>query len=79
MTNWMQALMHEYFITEPLPAHHSELPRLTHRNRPVPLYKNFETCLKAPLSSLLTEPAFFNDAAAFSIFNRLQADPEPES
>ncbi|VDO13215.1 unnamed protein product [Rodentolepis nana] len=56
------ALLHDYFLTEPLPVDHAKLPRIsTKRHSGAP----FEGCLKAPLNLLLPPSSYFDEAASY--------------
>ena len=52
-----EALLHPYFFTEPLPAHHSELPiPVTHRANKK-LRQTAELDVTAPIQASLVDPA----------------------
>ena len=61
------ALLHRYFFTEPLPAHHSELPipqrarRNTARHRPN--FKEYD--VDVPVEDSLLDPALINEFVGF--------------
>ncbi|VDM23629.1 unnamed protein product [Hydatigera taeniaeformis] len=55
-----KALLHDFFLTEPLPVGHNMLPKpKAKRNTSTVL----ENCLKAPLSTLIPSPNFFDETA----------------
>ncbi|VDL34814.1 unnamed protein product [Hymenolepis diminuta] len=56
------ALLHDYFLTEPLPVDHTELPKPPTER---PSTTSFEDCLKAPLDSLLPPPSYFDEIASY--------------
>ncbi|KAM3180791.1 hypothetical protein ACTXT7_015633 [Hymenolepis weldensis] len=56
------ALLHDYFLTEPLPVDHTELPKPPTER---PSGTSFEDCLKAPLNSLLPPPSYFDETASY--------------
>ncbi|VDK22329.1 unnamed protein product [Taenia asiatica] len=59
--NW-PALFHDFFLTEPLPVDHRNLPKpITRRSAAATL----ESCLKSPLSTLIPSPSFFDEAAKY--------------
>ncbi|KAH9284611.1 Cyclin-dependent kinase 20 [Echinococcus granulosus] len=57
-----KALLHDFFLTEPLPADHRELPKPSTRRS---VATTLESCLKAPLSTLLPPATFFDEAAEY--------------
>nr|CUU98197.1 hypothetical transcript [Hymenolepis microstoma] len=57
-----KALLHDYFLTEPLPVDHTELPKIPNERPPA---TPFEDCLKAPLNLLLPPPSYFDEAASY--------------
>ena len=61
----MQALIHPYFFTEPLPAHHSELPipaRNAHKVSAAGIRPDFD--VSAPVERLLVNPKVLRPHAA---------------
>ncbi|CDS43155.1 cell cycle related kinase [Echinococcus multilocularis] len=57
-----KALLHDFFLTEPLPVDHRELPKPSTRRSVI---TTLESCLKAPLSTLLPPATFFDEAAEY--------------
>ncbi|VDD82103.1 unnamed protein product [Mesocestoides corti] len=64
------ALLHDFFLNEPLPVHPSRLPGSSaNRKATAPnsaAHIRYENCLKTPITSLLAPPEFFDEAAAYA-------------
>ncbi|CAL8071958.1 unnamed protein product [Calicophoron daubneyi] len=79
-----KALLHDYFTTEPLPAHSSELPHPNpHRTgfaAMVHPQQAYESCLTASMGSLLVGHDLLREGALLSVFadgKRQSASPVP--
>ncbi|KAL5108915.1 Cyclin-dependent kinase 20 [Taenia crassiceps] len=57
-----KALLHNFFLTEPLPVDHRNLPKPNTRRS---VATTLESCLKAPLNTLIPPPSFFDETTKY--------------